>query len=62
MIKMLASTVTSYPSPTHGHEVVLYGQEHDRPTTVYEGDLFFGYRTFPATRELLMHKIRITDL
>ena len=61
---MLASTVTSYPSPTRGQsiEVVLYGQEHDEPTTVYEGDLFFGYRSFPATRELLMHKIRIKDL
>jgi len=30
---MLASTVTSYPSPIHGQsiEVVLYGQEHDGP-------------------------------
>jgi len=39
-MKMLAPTVTSYPSPTHGQsiEVVLYGQE------VYEGDLFFDNR------------------
>jgi len=57
-MKMLAPTVTSYASPTHGQsiEVVLHGQE------VYEGDLFFDNRSFPATRELLMHKIRITDL
>jgi len=43
-------------------EVVLCGQEHDGPTAVYEGDLSFGYRSFPATRELLMHKFRIKDL
>jgi hypothetical protein len=40
----------------------IYGQEHDGPTTVCEGDLFFGYWSFPATKELLMHKIGITDL
>jgi hypothetical protein len=61
---MLAPTVTSYQSPIHVQsvEVVFLCQEHDGPTTVYEGDLFFGYKSFPATRELLMHKIRITDL
>jgi hypothetical protein len=61
---MLACTVTSYQSPMHVQsiEVVIHGQEHDRPTTGYEGDMFFGYRSFPATRELLMHKIRIIDL
>jgi hypothetical protein len=61
MIKMLASTITSYPSHGQSIEVVLYGQERDGPTTACEGDLFFGYTSFPATRELLMHKIRITD-
>jgi len=36
-MKMLAPTVTSYPSPIHGQsiEVALNGQEQDGPTTVY---------------------------
>jgi hypothetical protein len=40
---MLAPTVTNSRSPIHGQsiEVVFDGQEHDGPTTVHEGDLFF---------------------
>lgn len=49
---MFASTVTSCQSPVHvqSNEAVIYGHEHDGPTTVYEGDLFFGYRSSPATK------------
>lgn len=63
-MKMLAPTVTSCASLIHGQsiEVVLYGQEQVGPTTVYEGDLFFGNRSFPATREMLIDKIHIIDL
>ena len=51
-MKMLVPTVTSYPSPIHGQsiKVVLCGQEHDGPTTVHEGDLFFDKDRFLPQR------------
>jgi hypothetical protein len=49
---MFASTGMNCQSPVNvqSNKVVIYGQEHDGPTTVYEGDLFFGYRSSPATK------------